>query len=328
MNASEPGRILFNTDVLPERDRFPVFCEEIIRRLTALDVISREKSKFRGTIELQRAGTVDVGYVSTTPVDVVRSPKLVRDGDDGLILILLESGTAHQSQRKFDQKLYAGDGVNCDCGYPGEVRLITNAGLWNLKVPRASITRLLPHVAHFAGAKLDKDTVARQLLFGYLKGSYRVDLSGDGRAVQLYDDHIIGLIALALGAEGETRVFVEQRGVGAVRRAAILHDIATLLRDPSLGAATIARRHGITPRYVHLLLEQSGKTFTQHVLLMRLERAAQLLGDDNRQNRKIADIAFEVGFTDLSHFNRVFRRHFGDTPSGVRANCAKHRTQR
>jgi AraC-like DNA-binding protein len=36
--------------------------------------------------------------------------------------------------------------------------------------------------------------------------------------------------------------------------------------------------------------------------------------------RAIIDIAFAVGFGDVSHFNRMFRR-FGDTPSGVRA-CA------
>jgi AraC-like DNA-binding protein len=33
----------------------------------------------------------------------------------------------------------------------------------------------------------------------------------------------------------------------------------------------------------------------------------------------IVDIAFAVGFGDVSHFNRMFRRYFGETPSGVRA---------
>jgi AraC-like DNA-binding protein len=33
----------------------------------------------------------------------------------------------------------------------------------------------------------------------------------------------------------------------------------------------------------------------------------------------VSSVAFEVGFGDLSYFNRTFRRRFGATPSDVRA---------
>jgi AraC-like DNA-binding protein len=75
---------------------------------------------------------------------------------------------------------------------------------------------------------------------------------------------------------------------------------------------------GVTPRYVHLLLEETGKSFTHHVLERRLERAAALLRDLRWHNRKIADVAAAAGFNDLSYFNRAFRRRFGATPSDVR----------
>jgi transcriptional regulator GlxA family with amidase domain len=65
-------------------------------------------------------------------------------------------------------------------------------------------------------------------------------------------------------------------------------------------------------------MEPTGRSFTKHLLDQRLEQAAALLRDPRRQDRQIADVARETGFTDLSHFNRVFRRRFGDTPSGVR----------
>ena len=88
--------------------------------------------------------------------------------------------------------------------------------------------------------------------------------------------------------------------------------------DPALSAIKIALMLGVTPRYVHLLLEETGKSFTRHMIERRLERAAALLRDPNWHDQKIAGIAAEAGFTDLSYFNRAFRRRFGATPSDVR----------
>jgi AraC-like DNA-binding protein len=75
---------------------------------------------------------------------------------------------------------------------------------------------------------------------------------------------------------------------------------------------------GVTPRYVHLLLEESGKSFTHHVLERRLVKAAALLRNSQLRHRKIADIAAEARFNDLSYFDRAFRRHYGATPSEIR----------
>ena len=35
---------------------------------------------------------------------------------------------------------------------------------------------------------------------------------------------------------------------------------------------------------------------------------------------RVCDVALKAGFSDISHFNRLFRSHFGDTPKGVRTN--------
>ena len=104
------------------------------------------------------------------------------------------------------------------------------------------------------------------------------------------------------------------------RLSAILRTIESQSDDPDLSAAAVAALLGITPRYVHLLLEGTGKSFTHHVLERRLERAAVLLRDPQWGHRKVADIAAEAGFTDLSYFNRAFRRRFGATPSAIRAS--------
>jgi AraC-like DNA-binding protein len=313
-----PDRLFFSTDPLPERDRLPAFYEEFVRRYLALDVVPRGEQPFRSVMEMQRVGPVGVSFNFITPVDFVRSPQLLRDGNDTLSVILIRSGGAFQTQRGYDVKLEPGDAIVCDHACAGGVHWTADSWLMNLAIPRQTMQTLLPRADRLAGAKLDRDGVARRLLFGHLGGMLDLGSNGDERALQLFGEHILDLVALALGAEGDARELVEQRSMGAVRRAAILREIENYRSDPNLSATAVASRHGITPRYLRLLLEETGRTFSEHVLEKRLEKACELLRDPRQRDQKVSTIAFASGFGDLSYFNRVFRRRYGQTPSDMR----------
>ena len=111
-------------------------------------------------------------------------------------------------------------------------------------------------------------------------------------------------------------------------RAARLHaaktDILENLTTPGLSISDIASRHNITPRYLQKLFESEGATFSQFLLEQRLGRAHRMLGDSRLAARTISAIALEAGFGDLSHFNRGFRRRFGESPSDTRAAARRN----
>jgi AraC-like DNA-binding protein len=323
MISAGPGCFNFDTNLLPLRDRFPVFCEEVMRRYTGLDVRAHDGTRFSAALRLRRLGAINIGYNSVSALDCVRTRELLGDGDDGLVFVMFENGTGYYTQLNEEGTLAAGDAVLCDSAYSGECNFTSLSYHWHLKIPRAKLAELLPDRNRFAGSKLDRDRAARSLLFGYLKETINADLRAGDRAAQLYEDHIVDLVALALGAGGDTRREAEARGARAARRSAILREIKRRSSDPHLSAVIIALLLGITPRYVHLLLEETGKSFSHHVLERRLDKAAALLGDPEWRGRKIADIAAQAGFTDLSYFNRAFRRHFGATPSDIREAASR-----
>jgi AraC-like DNA-binding protein len=43
-----------------------------------------------------------------------------------------------------------------------------------------------------------------------------------------------------------------------------------------------------------------------------------LLTTSQASGQRIIDVALAAGFSDISHFNRMFRRRFGEVPTGVR----------
>jgi AraC family cel operon transcriptional repressor len=66
-----------------------------------------------------------------------------------------------------------------------------------------------------------------------------------------------------------------------------------------------------------------GETPTDFVNRLRLRKAVQALGEPDA---KIAAIAAELGFDSLSHFHRLFKRHYGLTPAAFRRAQAEAAT--
>ena len=90
--------------------------------------------------------------------------------------------------------------------------------------------------------------------------------------------------------------------------AAIKSDIEAHLADGNLSPGAVAGRQKVSDSYIRKLFEGEGTSFSQFVLARRLVRAHRMLTDRRWAERSIAWIAFEVGFGDLSYFNRTFKR--------------------
>jgi transcriptional regulator GlxA family with amidase domain len=179
-----------------------------------------------------------------------------------------------------------------------------------------------PFAKDLLSRPLDANPAAARLLIGY----YEALLDSLGRGLdhhgqQLAASHLVDLVTLCIAPSRFASAAEAGIGVRAARLASILREIASNATAADLSAARIAGNVGVSERYVRQLLQDTGKTFSEHVLEQRLLLAHKLLIDPQNTSRKIADIAFAVGFNDISHFNRVFRRRFGDVPSAIRTDA-------
>ena len=77
-----------------------------------------------------------------------------------------------------------------------------------------------------------------------------------------------------------------------------------------------AAEAGLSPfHFLRLFARVLGVTPHQYLIRSRLRRAARLLAE---VPRSVTDIAYDVGFGDLSNFVRSFHRAAGVSPSGFR----------
>jgi AraC-like DNA-binding protein len=188
-----------------------------------------------------------------------------------------------------------------------------------LRLPHRILAPLVQNLDRGPMRLIQGQTHCLRLLVDYvcLIGSRQVARSAE--LDHAISTHILDLIALSVGAHQDAAAEAQGRGVRAARLHKIKADVASRFGERDLSVATVAARHSVTPRYIHKLFETEGATFSEYVLACRLEFAHRMLTDRRFDARQITSIAFDAGFSDLSHFNRMFRHRYNATPTEVRA---------
>jgi AraC-like DNA-binding protein len=103
----------------------------------------------------------------------------------------------------------------------------------------------------------------------------------------------------------------------------ILSSIKSGHADPAFSLHRVSAKLGLSPRYTQDLLCETGTSFTERVLEMRLQTAREMLSNPRHDRLKVSEIAYACGFNEVSYFNRCFRRRFGATPTQYRGG--RHR---
>jgi len=126
---------------------------------------------------------------------------------------------------------------------------------------------------------------------------------------------LLKIFALQLSALSN-QVLTRQRNAEPPMIARAKVYIAGHLGD-TLSLAQVAKAVNSSTFYLCKLFKKAtGLNFTDYVSRTRVESARNLLLNPNL---RVSEIAFNVGFQSLTHFNRVFKRIIGESPTEYRS---------
>jgi AraC family transcriptional regulator, positive regulator of tynA and feaB len=229
--------------------------------------------------------------------------------------------------------LYGGEGGAEEAHGPGAVVLIDGA--------RPAT------VAHPEGARVLVWSLPRRLVAPYLPDDLPPAVALEGAAARVVAaqaealaesgaalptplregvvENFAALVGLAVA--GGAGVPDPRAGQAGRRHARVRGYLEARYRDPRLTAGRAARELGMSRRWLQAQFE-SGRGFAAALARRRLEAGLALLRDPAAEHLTVTEIAFAVGFNDLSTFHRRFRRCFGMTPGAARAAARERRAAR
>lgn len=240
-----------------------------------------------------------------------QQPGSERGAIDRLILLQQKQGTTCIQHDGAPAIMTAGDIGIFDCSLPLWWNLSKDADCIVICFDAVEVRRSAYKLA--SGRVLSTRMPETRLLGKLVEALWDEAMTGElvGASQILFE-------AIILAARASPGVGSPEAGNALFQRA--LEIIDRNLLEPTLCVSGIAGQLGITTRYLQRLFARHGTTPRAHVAQSRISYAARLLSDGSSS---VTGAAMEAGFNDLTHFGRLFRKTFGETPREYRRRtCA------
>ena len=300
-----------------QRDPVREWREQIARHLLGLDFKPLSDVPFKATVKpiFQDPRIVRAAF---SPGITFRDAELIKkDPDSSFAVLIAQSANIFVKHHGRELQLGCGDATLLHSRATGDVGSPEEFSYMPVLIPHAELATRVARFDEAIARRIPRQSEALQLLRVYIRALKNGRFGREDRLI--LREHLVDLAALAItphGALGESNL----SAVVGAHLHAIFDHIASHFSDPELSLSKVAQSLQISTRYLQRLLRTSGTSFTAHVTELRLNHALILLTAQDLSDVRICDVALRAGFSDISHFNRLFRSRFGDTPKGVRAN--------
>jgi AraC-like DNA-binding protein len=311
-------RVRMSTADLPERDRVALWREHFAHTIFSAEVEPACDASFRALVISRALPDLHLRYGALSPVRITRRREFLADGNDDFALVINRAGRIVAGSRGREVVLDAGDAVLVNCSETIAFDRHTRGGSFSMRIPHGVLAPLVSGIDDVVMRPIRRTTDALLLLARYTAPLLDDDALTVPELRRLAVTHVHDLVALALGATREAADAARARGVRAAHLSRAKAYIVEKCNDPSLSVGTVAGLLGVTPRYLQKLFERDGGTFSAFLLGQRLTCAHRALTQPEFDAPRVSAIAYEVGFGDLSYFNRRFRQRYGATPRDIR----------
>lgn len=325
-SAAAMRRLQVSSDHFPahldERGRLRHWLETSEALYASRDLNNADDRPFFVRLSVSRVGPLLLDeYESTLTRHARNAQHIAADGADDFCLGLNCGGRALvQTQMRREVAHPPGAFGLHSFAEPGEMHSHPLNRWQSIKLPGCRLRVLVADADDLVARPLDRELPAARHLSRYM--TLLFEPGGLAENDPELDEHIAetltDLTALVLGAGRDAAELAGMRGMRAAQLKLLLAEIKRRFTDPAISAESIGRGLRLSPRYVQDLLHDTGRSLTERVLELRLQKARQMLADPRCDSWKVIEIADSCGFNDLSYFNRCFRRRFGTIPTSLR----------
>jgi AraC-like DNA-binding protein len=305
----------------PER-RFEYWNDAICRHFIPSASRSACRDSFEGRLKGRSVGSLLVAEFSARQHVFDRNNSFIRQSpDDDFVAVLVEEGSSRMTQSSRELILQAGDIAVYDAGRPF-VHDFSVESMLLARIPRKVLSSRLPAVESMMNI-----TIAQHRpIASVFRGLLREALMLDHRASEIAQARLATAFVDTLASAMETQLQDCGGSMSAYHDSIYSKALCYMdahLDECELSAESIAKGVNVSPRTLSRIFARHGTAPMQELWRRRLERSFLLLSE--RRVAMVTQAAYQSGFSDLSHFARVFKRTYNASPSSLLITSASDR---
>jgi AraC-like DNA-binding protein/mannose-6-phosphate isomerase-like protein (cupin superfamily) len=316
--SSSRQAVALDTQAVRDSERVDYWREMVLRLFADVQIAAPAEPNFHGSMHSNLTDVMRLTHVAAAPQSVQRLHRDARESyEDCYFAVLMLSGKQRMQQDNRQVEIQAGDFAIYDGARPHRLDFDQEWSELVLSIPRPTLNRLVPGMNNLTSRKLASGSSSGEVLRNFLQ-SVATNLP------RLSEKELASLSFHALNMIGSTLTLdhpLDESSMGA-REVALLRAkmlIDANLGDPCLDTNRIARRLGLSARYLNRLFNSEQTSLMRYVWNLRLDRCRDELMRLGPGQHRVLDIALRWGFSDMSHFSRAFKLRFGISPRDCRA---------
>lgn len=306
----------FNSTELPSTHRFDFFREELWRARNGMDVeLPREQPDYHclhlgfPSLHLQQ--------VSMPAGTLLRSQAQAESHDPILAMVVWQQGVARCECRQQSVEVKPASPLLLSSQFESRTHA-PNSPFICLGVSHQALSAWLPsqQIAPVLSGVQSASFQLLSSLLNHLLAEAETLSKMNAEEISLLERQIIEWLSLVVSESQRTLPDSLRATQRRARYLEVLAKIEHWLHEPGLTVETLALRLGMSRRGLQLLFAEQGQSCRHYLRTQRLKRAEQWF--KSGCSLSVTEVAFGVGFADVSHFSRCFRSQFGCSPSEIR----------
>lgn len=316
MTGRHPQIRYWTTRDVAEARQMDYYASVLGSAVDPMGITKRVRGSFEADIESTDLGPISVVHGRGPAHDCVRDGRDIARSTGRNFHLIINTGAAWRVDHRERLKLRQGDAVLLDSRYGYRLDFPDVFANVHLKLSEEWLTRWVPDTDVVVGRSIPLDGRWGKALTAFVSQLTPEFVVAAPLPHALIADQVGALFALHANELSGIR---PSNPAARALRDRIEEIVVQRCTESSLCARDVADALDISTRTLHRVLGSCQQTFGASLMGARVELATRMLESPLFRRLTTGEIGRRAGFSDPSHFARVYRRFCGRTPVQARA---------